>query len=39
MQRAGIRLGEEVGRVELADNVLEGFATGFLDRRSKSTAS
>ena len=39
MRRAGIRLGEHVGPVLLADNVMEGFASGLLDRRSDSTGT
>jgi len=33
MQRTGVRIGQEVGQVELADNRIEGFATAVLDQR------
>lgn len=34
-RRVGIRLGEKVGKVELADNRIEGVATEIVDRRLK----
>ncbi|MEO8499191.1 MAG: right-handed parallel beta-helix repeat-containing protein [Planctomycetota bacterium] len=33
MQRTGIRIGEQAGKVELADNRIEGFATAVIDAR------
>lgn len=40
MQRTGIRIGKEAGKVELADNRIEGFATAVIDgRRSAQTDS
>lgn len=34
MNRTGIRIGSEAGKIELADNAIEGFHTEVLDQRS-----
>ena len=34
-RRVGIRIGEKVGKVDLADNRISGVATEILDRRAK----
>jgi nitrous oxidase accessory protein NosD len=36
MQRTGIRIGEQAGKVELADNRIEGFAAAVIDARRAS---
>ena len=35
-QRSGIRIGDKVGKVDIADNRISGFASEILDRRVKS---
>ena len=37
MQRSGIRIGADVGRVELTNNTIAGFRTAIADGRSSST--
>ncbi len=39
MNRTGIRLGQEVGKVNLNENSFEGFATELMDQRKNSEAS
>ena len=36
-RRAGIRLGDKVGNVHIADNKIEGVASEIVDRRVKAT--
>jgi hypothetical protein len=35
-QRSGIRIGDKVGKVDIADNRISGFASEIVDRRVKS---
>jgi nitrous oxidase accessory protein NosD len=37
MQRTGIRIGEQAGKVELVENRIEGFASNIVDQRTSSS--
>jgi len=37
MQRTGVRIGEDAGKVELTDNRIEGFASNIVDQRTSAS--